>query len=90
MNDNQLKQVPHTCIEKGDNIYTCIAAASILAKVFRDKYIKQLCEEHPKLDENYGILRNKGYGTKKHIEGIKTYGITDFHRKTYGICKDYV
>lgn len=87
-NDNLLS-VPYTCIEGGDNKYTSIAAASILAKVTRDEYIDELCESYPELDERYGIKKNKGYGTKIHMEGIKKYGITDFHRKTFGICRNY-
>jgi len=82
-------QVPHTCIENGDNKYSAIAAASILAKVTRDTYIEDLCKENPDLDEKYGLLKNKGYGTKKHMEGIKEYGITKFHRKSFGICKQF-
>lgn len=87
-NDNLLS-VPYTCIEGGDNKYTSIAAASILAKVTRDEYIDELCQNYPELDERYGIKKNKGYGTKIHMEGIKKYGITDFHRKTFGICRNY-
>lgn len=81
--------VPHTCIESGDNKYSSIAAASILAKVSRDTYIEELCKENPYLDEKYGLLKNKGYGTKKHMDGIKEYGITKFHRKSFGICKQF-
>ena len=86
---DSLEQISHVCIEGGDNKYTPIAAASILAKVERDLYIEKLCEENPELEEHYGILSNKGYGTKKHLDGIRERGITPFHRKTYGICKDY-
>ena len=82
-------QVPSTCIEGGDNKYSAIAAASILAKVSRDTYIEELCKENPILDERYGLLKNKGYGTKKHMDGIKEHGITEFHRKTFGICKQF-
>jgi ribonuclease HII len=57
--------------------------------VERDKYIKELCKLDPELDEKYGLLSNKGYGTSKHIEGIKKHGITPMHRKTFGICKNY-
>ena len=81
--------LPYKCIESGDDTYCAIAAASILAKVERDKYIKELCEENSILKENYGIDKNKGYGTKQHLEGIKNNGITKWHRKTYGICKDF-
>ena len=85
--DKDFNIISHTCIEKGDNTYFNIASASILAKVAHDKYIEELCIEHPELTEKYDIGNNMGYGTAKHLEGIKTYGITDFHRKTFGICK---
>lgn len=80
--------VPHQTIEGGDNKYTHIAAASILAKVARDEYIKELCQIYPQLNERYGIERNQGYGTKQHLEGILEHGITQWHRKTYGRCKE--
>ena len=83
----KIEIVPHICIEGGDNKYTSIAAASILAKVSRDDYIDELCEENPTLSEYYGIDSNKGYGAKKHMEGIKLHGITEWHRKSYGPCK---
>jgi len=87
--DDEYLPVKHICIEGGDNKYCAIAAASILAKTERDKYIEELCEENPELKERYGIDKNKGYGTKTHLDGIKNFGITKWHRKTYGICKDY-
>jgi len=80
----------YTCIEGGDNWYVSIAAASIIAKVERDKYIEELCFKEPTLDLYYGLLSNKGYGTKKHIDGIKLHGISIYHRTSYGICKKYV
>jgi ribonuclease HII len=91
LNKNKTKSIniQHYTIEGGDNKYTSIAAASILAKVERDKYIDQLCNENPELIEKYGINSNKGYGSKKHMDGIKQYGITKWHRKTFGICRDY-
>lgn len=79
--------INHTTVVKGDDKYTSIAAASILAKVGRDKYIQELCDKYPLLDEYYGIRSNKGYGAKKHMEGIKTHGISPWHRKTFGLCK---
>lgn len=88
-NTNKIDSIPHTCIEGGDNKFTAIAAASILAKVERDKYIEELCIKYPELIEHYGIDNNKGYGAKKHIEGIKQHGITIWHRKSFGICKKY-
>ena len=87
---NKIEYIPYKMIEGGDNKYTSIAAASILAKVERDKYIEQLCEENPELAERYGIDSNKGYGAKKHLDGIKQYGITKWHRRSFGICKEYV
>ena len=87
--DDGLMPINHICIEGGDNKYCAIAAASILAKTERDKYIDELCKENPELVEKYGIDKNKGYGTKKHLDGIKNNGISKWHRKTYGICKDY-
>jgi ribonuclease HII len=82
--------IPYTTIEGGDNKYTAIAAASILAKVERDKYIDELCIENPMLAEYYNINSNKGYGVKKHLDGIKEHGITIWHRRSFGICKNYV
>ena len=87
--DDELYPINHICIEGGDNKYCAIAAASILAKTERDKYIYDLCDENPELKEKYGLDKNKGYGTKQHLEGIKNNGISKWHRKTYGICKDY-
>ena len=81
--------VEHQCIEGGDNKYCAIAAASILAKTERDKYIQELCEENPDLKEKYGIHKNKGYGTREHLVGISNHGISKWHRKTYGVCKFY-
>ena len=85
-----VESVPYVCIEGGDNTYTSIAAASILAKVARDQYIDELCELHPELVENYSIHTNKGYGAKKHLDGIALHGITIWHRRNFGICKNYV
>lgn len=86
---NKIEHIPYKMIEGGDNKYTSIAAASILAKVERDKYIEELCEENPELAQRYGIDSNKGYGAKRHLEGIKQYGITKWHRRSFGICKEY-
>ena len=86
----QLNTYNYVCVEGGDNKYVSIAAASILAKVARDEYIQELCDQNPYLIENYGIDSNKGYGAKKHLDGIKQHGITIWHRRTFGICKEYV
>ena len=82
-----LKFIPHTTIEKGDGTYAGIAAASILAKYERDAYIAELCSEYPVLSERYALDRNMGYGTKAHTDGIATYGITQWHRRSFGACK---
>jgi len=89
IHNQRIEQYEHICVKGGDNEYCHIAAASILAKVERDAYIQELCKQFPYLDDFYGISVNKGYGTKTHIDGIKTYGITQWHRKTFGICKTY-
>jgi len=85
--DNRL--IPHTCIEGGDDKYTPIAAASILAKVSRDKYIESLCDKYENLEIFYNLRNNKGYGTEAHRKGIEKHGITQWHRKSFGICKNY-
>jgi ribonuclease HII len=87
---NQIQTFNYVCVEGGDNKYASIAAASILAKVARDEYIQELCDQHPNLTDHYGIDSNKGYGAKKHLDGIKQHGITIWHRRTFGICKEYV
>jgi len=87
--NNELVPINYVCIKGGDNTYTAIAAASILAKYERDKYILELCNQYPLLDEYYGLKSNKGYGTKKHLDGIKQHGITKWHRRSYGICKSF-
>ena len=84
-----INYIDYETIKGGDNLYCSIAAASILAKVDRDKYIDELCEENPDLITKYSINTNKGYAAKKHRDGITEHGISKFHRKTYGICKKY-
>tara|TARA_B100001564_G_scaffold359681_1_gene382404 strand:- start:1885 stop:2487 length:603 start_codon:yes stop_codon:yes gene_type:complete len=88
-NFNQYSNVPYTCVPKGDNKYYSIAAASILAKVEHDWYIEKLCAEYPELNEKYDLLSNMGYGTKTHMDNIKKYGISEFHRRSFGICKEF-
>jgi ribonuclease HII len=87
---NKIETIPYMTVEGGDNKYASIAAASILAKVERDRYIDELCKKYPELAENYGIDSNKGYGAKKHIDGIKDHGITIWHRRSFAPCKNYV
>ena len=78
------QQLPHTTIVKGDGKYLSIAAASILAKTYRDDYMDELAKEHPQ----YDWLSNKGYPTKKHREAIRQYGITPYHRKSFNMLGD--
>ena len=78
------QDLPHTTIVKGDGKYLAIAAASILAKTYRDDYMNQLAEEYPQ----YDWLSNKGYPTRKHREAIKQFGITPYHRKSYNLLGD--
>ena len=80
--------IPHQCVNKGDDLYLSIAAASILAKTYRDEWICQLVETYPELNK-YNLKQNKGYGTKDHRDAIRNYGITPWHRQSFGICKQY-
>ena len=80
--------IENICVIKGDLNYKSIACASILAKEYHDEYINKICNENTNYN-NYDLLNNMGYGTKKHIEGINTYGLSDKHRKTFGICKQF-
>lgn len=76
--------LPYSTIVKGDGKYLSIAAASILAKTFRDDYMNALAAEYPQ----YDWLSNKGYPTRKHREAIRQYGITPYHRKSYRLLGD--
>lgn len=76
--------LPHTTIVKGDGKYLAIAAASILAKTYRDDYMNRLAEEYP----YYDWRSNKGYPTKKHREGIRLHGVTPYHRMSYNLLGD--
>jgi ribonuclease HII len=73
------KKVPHQCFVKGDAKFACIAAASILAKTWRDEYMLKLHEEFP----YYGWHNNKGYGTPEHIHAIQQHGLCQHHRKSF-------
>lgn len=76
------QQVPHHCIIKGDSTYMSVAAASILAKTYRDEHMQQLHESFPQ----YGWLQNKGYGTAAHREAISLHGLCIHHRKSFNIA----
>ena len=76
----------HTCVVKGDSKFMSIAAASVLAKTYRDEYMINLHQEFP----NYGWDRNKGYPTREHRSAIKTYGTTPHHRKSFSLSYECV
>jgi ribonuclease HII len=78
--------IEYECVLQGDSKYLSIAAASIIAKDYHTKLINKLVEDNPKL-MLYDIKKNKGYGTKNHINALKIHGLSEFHRKTFGICK---
>ena len=78
--------IPYTCVVKGDATYQSIAAASILAKTYRDDYMNNLDAQYPQ----YQWAVNKGYPTKVHREAIQQFGITPHHRLTYGGVKEYI
>ena len=75
------KKIPHQCVVKGDSIYASIAAASILAKTYRDEYMQRLHHEYP----HYAWHNNKGYGTQKHRDAIEEHGLCKYHRKSFNI-----
>ena len=82
--DGSPVNIPHTTIVKGDGKYMAIAAASILAKTYRDDYMNELAKEYPQ----YDWQKNKGYPTKKHREAIRQYGTTPYHRMSYNLLGD--
>ncbi len=75
------KRVPHHCVVRGDGIYASIAAASILAKTYRDEFMRNLHFQYP----YYGWFNNKGYGTAEHRKGIESHGLCPYHRKSFNI-----
>tara|TARA_Y100000389_G_scaffold205108_1_gene263303 strand:- start:26697 stop:27389 length:693 start_codon:yes stop_codon:yes gene_type:complete len=85
-----LMSVKHKCIVKGDSKVPAISAASIVAKVARDKEVHRLCDGNPTYNELYGLRQNKGYGTRQHIAAIKEHGITAHHRRTFRPCSSVV
>ena len=76
--------IPHTCIVKGDSRFLSIAAASVLAKTYRDDYMNSLHNEHP----SYAWNQNKGYPTETHREAIRKYGITGYHRRSFRLLNN--
>lgn len=81
--EGEVMEVPARTVVKGDGKYLSIAAASVLAKTYRDEYMMRLHEEYPM----YGWAKNMGYPTKKHYEAIKTHGVTKYHRKSFKLDK---
>ena len=79
-----INNIPHCCIVKGDSKYLSIAAASVLAKTYRDEYMNMIHEEYPM----YNWKKNKGYPTKEHREAIRKYGITKYHRKSFRLLPE--
>jgi ribonuclease HII len=77
----RFRRIPHQCIVEGDALYASIAAASILAKTYRDDFMRQVHEEFP----HYHWNTNKGYGTREHREAIELYGLCKYHRKSFAI-----
>ena len=75
------------CVVNGDNTYLCIAAASIIAKEERDTYMKRLVQSEPQMDV-YGLTKNKGYGTKVHLDALRTHGATPHHRQSFRPVKE--
>lgn len=78
------KEIPYQCIVKGDGKFQNIAAASILAKTYRDAYMEKLHEEYPV----YNWKKNKGYPTAEHREAIRKYGITPYHRRSFRLLPE--
>lgn len=77
-------KIPHECIIKGDGKYLSIAAASVLAKTYRDEYMEKIHEEYP----GFNWKKNKGYPTKEHRDAIEKHGITKYHRKSFKLLPD--
>lgn len=78
---NPYEEIPHQCVIKGDGIYASIAAASVLAKTYRDEYMESLHEKY----QMYYWNKNKGYGTREHRSAIEIHGLCPYHRKSFNI-----
>jgi ribonuclease HII len=83
-NENLYNNIPYTCIIKGDSKYLSIAAASVLAKTYRDEYMNKIHEEFPM----YNWKKNKGYPTAEHREAIRKYGVTKYHRMSFRLLPE--
>ncbi|MDO5510286.1 MAG: ribonuclease HII [Weeksellaceae bacterium] len=78
---HKYKSIQHQCVVRGDDLYQNIAAASVLAKTHRDEYMMQIHDEYPM----YQWAKNKGYGTAAHVQALREYGYSPFHRKTFHV-----
>ena len=85
--DDSNELVDYKCVIGGDNEYFNIACASILAKEYHDKLIKDFVAADPRLDSRYDWLSNVCYGTQRHRDGIEEWGVSQLHRKSFGICR---
>lgn len=81
------KNVPHECVIQGDQIHPCISAASILAKVYHDEWIDEMCRLNSNLNV-YHLKKNMGYGTKEHIDAINLHGPSKWHRSSFAPMKN--
>lgn len=79
------RDVAYECVVRADDLYPCVSAASILAKTTRDDQVVAWCDANPSLDAHYGIRSNKGYLSKRHMDGLKQYGFSSLHRSCYSI-----
>jgi ribonuclease HII len=84
--EKKFKNYEVDSIVKGDSLYYSIAAASIIAKEYHDMHIHEMISNDPTLDDKYSLSSNMGYPTVKHFDGIKKYGITEYHRKSFKGC----
>lgn len=75
--------LPHRCVVDGDNLFLNVAAASILAKTHRDHMVEDILVEHPDWDAKYKLSKNKGYGTKDHMDALSQFGPTPMHRMSF-------
>ena len=85
--EKKFKDYEVESIVKGDSLYYSIAAASIIAKEYHDMHIKELISIDPTLDDKYSLSSNMGYPTVKHFDGIKKYGASEYHRKSFKLLK---
>jgi ribonuclease HII len=89
-NPDTQEVIPAVTIEKGDSVSLPIAAASIIAKESHDQWVLDVLAQDPTLNDRYGFGSNMGYGTAKHMEGLKLYGPTALHRKSFGPSKTWL